>query len=78
MRKQQFADMHWETRWNDSEQAAALSQNGHEVMLVTSMGVVYFDLRQLESINTFIGQMEVALQMLAKAKVQYDQTWGKK
>jgi hypothetical protein len=41
------------------------------------MGTVAFDLEDLESIETFVKQMTMALTLLTKTKGEYDKAVGK-
>lgn len=73
----QYARMEWDPRFNHVRDTCGLSQSGRNVVLITCMGTVAFDLEDLESIETFVKQMTMALTLLTKTKGEYDKAVGK-
>jgi hypothetical protein len=70
---QTFADVTWQSRWNPpTAMCAALSQSGSHIVLFTALGTVNFDLTKSEDVEAFCVQMQHAIDMVRRARRDYD------
>lgn len=73
--KNVYARMTWPARWNDGEQAAALSQSGAEVMATGFFGTLTFRLDEPGSVEAIVRYARAFADMVENAKLDYDSAW---
>ena len=70
---QRYAFMEWRSRWNnDTGKVPIINQEEEAAYLTTRMGTILIDLSDTESVDAFANQMIAAVNMLLKAKKEYE------